>query len=68
MKEGILEKDLPKTFKEAVFVTRQLGIRYLWIDSLCIVQDNEEGWQKESSKMQSGYRNSYLTITASKSA
>lgn len=37
---GIEWEELPKTFKDAVLVTRALGIQYLWIDSLCIIQDD----------------------------
>lgn len=63
-KENIEFKLLPKTFQEAIEVTRHLGIRYLWIDSLCIVQDDLDDWARESSKMASIYRNSYLTMAA----
>lgn len=59
--------DLPKTFQDAITMTRALGIRYLWIDSLCIIQDDEEDWRDESAKMHEIYRNGYLTIAASKS-
>ena len=65
-KRGILESELPKTFLDAVIFTRKLRIRYLWIDSLCIIQDDIHDWEKEASKMQSIYRNSYLTLSASK--
>jgi len=37
---GIRLADLPKTFRDAVAITRALGVRYLWIDSLCIIQDD----------------------------
>lgn len=63
-KENIDLKDLPETFQDAVQVTRHLGVRYLWIDSLCIVQDDPDDWARESSKMASIYGNSYLTIAA----
>jgi hypothetical protein len=53
---------LPKTFGDAVTLTRNLGLRYLWIDSLCIIQDSAEDWQIESSKMADIYHNSFLTI------
>lgn len=36
--------ELPKTFFEAVAIVRNLNIRYLWIDTLCIVQDDLEDW------------------------
>ncbi|KAK8128959.1 heterokaryon incompatibility protein-domain-containing protein [Apiospora sp. TS-2023a] len=55
---------LPKTFQEAIQTTRSLGIRYLWIDSLCIVQDDAQDWARESAMMASIYRNAYLTLAA----
>ena len=42
--KGIPHRLLPKTFQDAVVVTRALGLRYLWIDSLCIIQDDEGDW------------------------
>lgn len=56
--------ELPKTFKDAVLITRKLGIRYLWIDSLCICQDDGAEWERESANMAAIYANSYLTIAA----
>lgn len=41
----ILYSDLPKTFQDAVAVTRDLGLRYLWIDALCIIQDDAQNWE-----------------------
>jgi Heterokaryon incompatibility protein (HET) len=43
--------DLSQTFRDTIALTRYLGIRYLWIDSLCIVQDSIIDWQEESAKM-----------------
>ena len=56
--------ELPATFQDAVTITRHLGCRYLWIDSLCIVQDSVEDWQQESAKMRHVYRGSLVTISA----
>jgi hypothetical protein len=56
--------DLPKTFRDAVVVTRKLGIRYLWIDSLCIIQDDESDWESESRHMENIFANAYCTIAA----
>jgi hypothetical protein len=67
-KAGIPLEDLPQTFKDAVSLTRNLGIRYLWIDSLCIKQLDEEDWEAEASKMGSVYSHSYLNIAATSSA
>jgi hypothetical protein len=63
--QGISFTDLPRTFRDAAITCRRLGIRYLWIDSLCIVQDDEEDWQAESARMASVYADSTLTIAAS---
>jgi hypothetical protein len=46
MKRGIALASLPKTFQDAVLMTRRLGIRYLWIDSLCIIQDDGDDWDR----------------------
>ncbi|KAI8724343.1 HET domain-containing protein [Fusarium sp. LHS14.1] len=67
-KREILFTSLPKTFQDAVVFTRKLGLRYLWIDSLCIIQDSKPDWIKESAKMASVYQNSFLTLAATKSA
>jgi hypothetical protein len=58
---------IPKSFQDAITFVRGLGLHYLWIDSLCIVQDDKNDWEKESAKMASIYKNSLLTIAAAKS-
>jgi hypothetical protein len=55
---------MPKTFQDAVIVTRRLGLRYLWIDSLCIMQDNSEDWEQQSALMGSIFYQSTVTIMA----
>ncbi|KAH7077394.1 heterokaryon incompatibility protein-domain-containing protein, partial [Paraphoma chrysanthemicola] len=55
---------LPKTFKDAMLVTTQLGYEFVWIDSLCIIQDSNEDWVRESALMGEIYRNSACTIAA----
>ena len=64
--QGFYVDILPKTFQDAVNITRKLGKRYLWIDSLCIIQygDNYEDWKKESKRMEVVFRNAYCTIAA----
>lgn len=66
MKEGIVWSSLPKTFQDAVTVTMWFRIKYLWIDSLCIIQDSREDWERESKRMKQIYKNSFLTIAATK--
>ncbi|KAJ9633912.1 hypothetical protein H2199_009203 [Coniosporium tulheliwenetii] len=55
---------LPKTFQHAVIATRCLGFRYLWIDSMCIIQDSAADWEVESLRMQDVYENAVLTMSA----
>ncbi|KAI6093235.1 HET-domain-containing protein [Hypoxylon rubiginosum] len=55
---------LPKTYRDALIVAGRLGIRYVWIDSLCISQDSVEDWRAESSSMQEVYGNAFMSITA----
>ncbi|KAF5679593.1 heterokaryon incompatibility protein [Fusarium heterosporum] len=54
---------LPLTFQHAIEVTRTLGFRYLWIDSLCIIQDSPKDWEIESSRMGQVYRRAAFTIS-----
>ncbi len=63
-KAGIRLGDMPKTFQDAVMITRLLGVRYLWIDSLCICQHDSADWEHEGSRMEDVYSNSYVTIAA----
>ena len=59
--------DLTNTFRDAVHVTRAVGVKHIWIDSLCIVQDDADDWARESAKMGFIYANSYLTVAAAAS-
>lgn len=61
---GIRMSNLPKTFRKVVEATRRLGIEFIWIDSLCIVQDSKEDWTIESRKMHQIYKNSFLNLAA----
>jgi hypothetical protein len=54
--------DLSTAFQEAIDIVRSLNIRFLWIDSLCIVQDDLEEWEMESARMASIYENAKVTI------
>lgn len=56
----------PQTIQDAVKVTRALGFRYLWIDSLCIVQDDEVDKAKDISRMDQVYQHSALLISAAR--
>ncbi|KAH7186196.1 heterokaryon incompatibility protein-domain-containing protein [Fusarium flagelliforme] len=58
---------LTTTFRNAITICRCLGILYLWIDSLCIIQDSSDDWKDQASKMADIYENSFITIAATKS-
>lgn len=59
------EEELPATIRDAIEVTRYLGVRYLWVDALCIIQDDTQDWIRESANMAAVYGEAYLTIAAS---
>jgi hypothetical protein len=61
---GIPWETVPKTFQDAIDMTQLLGIRYIWIDSLCIVQDDVDDWRHEGSKMADIYAGAYITLAA----
>lgn len=62
---GVIARTLlPQTILDAIYVTHTLGFRYLWTDSLCIVQDSDEDKLHEIGKMHLIYRYAYLTIIA----
>lgn len=59
---------LPKTIQDAIDITRKLGYQFLWVDSLCIIQDSHDDWEQEAKKMDRVYLDSTLTIAATASA
>ena len=61
---GFETSKLPKTFRDAIRVTRELGQRYLWIDSLCIIQNDAQDWRREANTMEIVYSMAYFTIAA----
>lgn len=54
---------LPPALQDAVHLTRALGFRYIWIDALCIVQDDRKDWLREASMMKAVYTQAFLTIS-----
>lgn len=66
-KQNIHWHDLSQTFRDSITLTRTLGFRYIWIDSLCIIQDSASDWATESAQMASIYSAAFLTIAGTKS-
>jgi hypothetical protein len=56
--------NLPLTIQHAIIVASNLGLKYIWIDALCIIQDSVEDWREQSSVMHDIYNRSTLTIAA----
>lgn len=51
LKDGIALTFLPATFQDAIKITRHLGVKYIWIDCFCIVQDDPQDWEREAACM-----------------
>lgn len=64
--EGVSLRSLPQLMQDVIFVSLELGIRYIWIDLLCIYQDadNIADWQRESALMNQVYSNTFCNISA----
>lgn len=62
---GIDRQKLPQTLKDAIEICERLQISYLWVDSLCIIQDSEDDWQIEADKMSGIYLGSLVTLSFS---
>jgi Heterokaryon incompatibility protein (HET) len=67
LKQHINSSDLPATFCNAIEVARELGLRYLWIDSLCIVQDDKTDWEFEAARMGTVYGRAFVVLCAASS-
>ncbi|KAK2609863.1 hypothetical protein N8I77_003340 [Diaporthe amygdali] len=65
---GMSQTELPATFRDAIQVSRNLGFKYIWIDSVCIIQDDHRDWEEQSSQMASVYSNADLVLAAASSS
>lgn len=65
LKTGFRPSSLPATLRDAIILTRAWGFRYLWIDSLCIVQDDPTDWERESQNMHIVYTGATIVVAAS---
>lgn len=65
---GIEIHGMPNTFQDAIYVVKKLGLRYLWIDALCIVQDDKDDWEAQAVTMCDVFAHSQITISAAKSS
>ena len=68
MKAGFSRSLLPRTFNDAIRATRELGLNYLWIDALCIIQDSKSDWSQEALAMAYVYQGALCNLAATGSA
>ncbi|KAI0171471.1 heterokaryon incompatibility protein-domain-containing protein [Pestalotiopsis sp. NC0098] len=66
-KRGFMDDSVPLCIRDAFKVTRTLGMRYLWVDALCIIQGDTEDWEKQSAQMANVFRGAYAVICAAAS-
>lgn len=64
-KREIRFNEMPKTFRDAVTITRDLGVQYLWIDSICIIQGPEGDFSSEAKRMEDVFSQAYCVLAAS---
>jgi hypothetical protein len=62
--KGIPWDDLPPLFQDCMKIAHRLGVNYVWIDALCILQDDRQDWEHESSKMATIYADALVTVAA----
>ncbi|XDG06140.1 hypothetical protein ABKA04_005755 [Annulohypoxylon sp. FPYF3050] len=65
-KRAIKLGSLPQTFKDALLIVQKFGLQYVWIDSLCIIQDDADDWEREAAQMADVYRNAYFVLGATR--
>lgn len=65
MLQGILVNQLPRKFADASITAHKLGLQYIWIDSLCILQDSDADKAKQIPQMGSFYENAEVNLSAS---
>lgn len=65
--DGIAVKDLPKTVQDAIFCTREMGLRYLWVDALCIIQDDPSDKRRQIPRIRETFHFTTVTIVAGRS-
>ncbi|KAK7747109.1 hypothetical protein SLS62_009164 [Diatrype stigma] len=68
LRDGISVKVLPRTIADAVRFSLQIGCTLIWVDSLCIVQDDPADWDEESGKMSTVYQRALATLITSSAA
>ena len=65
---GIDWEAIPATFRDSIDFTRRLGLQYIWIDSMCIIQDDPQDWGEQSALMANIYENAHVTLCATASS
>ncbi|CAN9373170.1 unnamed protein product [Alternaria sp. RS040] len=66
--DGVPTSILSQTFQDAISVAKSLEVQYIWIDSLCIIQDSKQDWEEQAPLMNEVYSYAFLSIAATASA
>lgn len=64
LKSGVFLSSLPKTLQDAFKIAQELGVQFIWVDRLCIIQDSPQDWFRESNQMQDVYSSAFVTVCA----
>ncbi|KAF5599891.1 hypothetical protein FPANT_2948 [Fusarium pseudoanthophilum] len=62
--QQIPESSLPQVIKDAITITRALSVPFLWVDALCILQDDVSDWEHQCRMMEQIYGNAYTAVAA----
>ncbi|EMD89513.1 hypothetical protein COCC4DRAFT_112232, partial [Bipolaris maydis ATCC 48331] len=68
LQTGLAISKLPRTLQDAILSSWNLGIKFIWIDCLCISQDDEKDWARGIADLLTTFGNAYLTICASRAS
>ncbi|VUC28465.1 unnamed protein product [Clonostachys rosea] len=63
-KKEIQFESLPQTFRDAIKLARAIGVPFLWIDALCIIQGDEGDWEREAARMEEVFSSAYCVFAA----
>lgn len=67
LQDAIFSQRVPQTVRDAMWISKAIGVRYIWIDALCIVQDDDLDWRAQAPWMGQFYGNAVVTIAATSS-
>jgi hypothetical protein len=64
MRDGLATSTLPRTVRDAVVFARRLGLRWVWVDALCFIQDSTLDWEAEAARTCNVYQGCFVCVAA----